>query len=345
MPLPRRRDVRRVFRRRRVYLLAHQLAPIADGDGEGDGGAPVREAGVEDGDDAPVVVEDRAAGVARTRRVDLQLVRVADDADRGLLGPAAPLGAPVDATDVADRDGRVGYLYGVRLGVDGVLRLDDAVDGRGDGRVAEHHSRLARLYRVVVVVDLDRGHCAGAVNLDERNIVTRADGGELRRQSSLRVREEHVEVVVATVVGDVVLLRLRGNPVGRGLRDDGEDGGLAVGAGAEQYASVGGGRELVGRLPGRRDVAVRQDEAVGGDREAGARVATADADVQRVGVVSQVRLDGAVGDAHVACARLAVDHHVLMVDQPVALLLGELPGAVNLDDRAAVVLHDVGGLH
>src|SRR5437764_685275 len=136
-----------------------------------------------DGDDAPVVVEDGAAGVARTRSVDLQLVRVADDADCGLLGPATPLGAPVDATDVADRDGRVGYLYGVRLGVDGVLRLDDAVDGSRYGRVAEHDRRLARLNGVVVVVDLDRRDGSGAVNLYERNVVTRRDRRQLRRQT------------------------------------------------------------------------------------------------------------------------------------------------------------------
>src|SRR2546421_11284973 len=84
----------------------------------------------------------------------------------------------------------------------------------------------------------------------------------LRRETPLRVREENVEVVVATVVGDVVLLGLRRNPSGRGLRDDGEDCGLAVGAGAEQYAAVGGGRELVGRLPCGGDVAVRQNETV-----------------------------------------------------------------------------------
>src|SRR2546421_5353384 len=44
----------------------------------------------------------------------------------------------------------------------------------------------------------------------------------LRRETPLRVREENVEVVVATVVGDVVLLGLRRNPSGRGLRDDGD---------------------------------------------------------------------------------------------------------------------------
>src|ERR1041385_7838787 len=90
-------------------LDAHQRAPVANGDGEGDGGARlVAQAGEEDGDVATVVVEDRAAAVAVARRVDLELVGVADDADGLLLGSGRALGAAADATEIADRDGRVG---------------------------------------------------------------------------------------------------------------------------------------------------------------------------------------------------------------------------------------------
>src|SRR5215213_11371457 len=120
-----------------LFLLTHQLAPVADGHGEGDGGAAVGEAGVEDGDDAAVVVEDGPARVARPRGVDLQLVGVADDADRGLVGAGRPLRAAVDAADVADRHRRVGNLDALRLGVHRIHRLDDAVDRLRNRRVAE----------------------------------------------------------------------------------------------------------------------------------------------------------------------------------------------------------------
>src|SRR5436305_12070997 len=158
-------------------LLAHQLLAVADRDGEGDGGRAFAEARVEDADDATVVVEDGAAGVARPRRVDLQLVGVADDA-HGLLLDAAVVVvlAAVDAPDVADRDGRVGDFYRGRVeGLQGVLRVDDAVDGLRDGGVAEDDRRVTGLYGVVVVVNLDRRHRAGAVNLDERHVVAWAD--------------------------------------------------------------------------------------------------------------------------------------------------------------------------
>src|SRR5579885_247813 len=330
-------------------LRSHQLLAEADRDGEGDGCLAFAEARVEDADDASVLVEDGAAGVAGARRVDLQLVRVADETDGLLLDAVVAVVvvlAAIDAPDVAVRDGRVGYLDRGRVeGLERVLRVDDAVNGLRDRGVAEDGHGVAGLDGVVVVIDLDRRDGAGAVNLDERHVVARRDRRELRRQPPLGVREEHVEVVVPAVIGHVVLLAVRRNPGARRFGDGADDGRLAVRPLADDDAVVGRGRELVVRLPRGGDVRVRQDEAVARHREAGAGVTTADADVERVRVVGQVRLDGAVGDADVAGARLAVDHHVLVIDEAVALLRDETPRHVNLDDRAAVLLDDLAGLH
>src|ERR1044072_281582 len=100
---------------------------------------------------------------------------------------AGALVAAGDGPDVADRRRRVGNLDALRLGVHRVLRLDDAEDGRRDGRVAEHDGRLARLNRLVVVVDLDRRESAGAVHLNHRHVVAGTDGRELGRQLALRL--------------------------------------------------------------------------------------------------------------------------------------------------------------
>src|SRR5215218_3132575 len=111
---PQNRGAARALRFVRTWpLLAargrHQLTAVLDGHGEGEHDVARARAGEEDADDVPVVVEDRAAGVARPRGADRQLVVVAQLRE-GVGLVERVLVAAKESAHVADAESRVGHL-------------------------------------------------------------------------------------------------------------------------------------------------------------------------------------------------------------------------------------------
>ena len=341
--------------------VRHQLFGEADRDGVGDGrvgrAGPV--AGEEDGDDAPFVVEDGAARVARAGRGGRELVGVADLVDDRVLAAAGLLLA-VDGADGGRRQGRVRDGLVLRLAVEDILRLDLAVGARRRAGVAHDGDRLADLGRVVVVVQLDLRQRVERVHLDGGDVVAVTGLDEARGDAVLLLGEGDVEHVVHAVEAALnlaaLLLGVDRHPV-RGRPD--EHGGAV----ARQQLPVQGeddaGRrvrgEAVGGLPRRGDVAVREDQAVAGDDEAGARVRAADGARAGVVLVGEERLvalaDGDVGREDRGGARherLVVRAAVgdeLVVDLRLVRRVDEPPRALDVDDGLAVVLGDLRPRH